>query len=60
MEKLTPHQRDLIACRYTPGRSLTQFAETNGGTPGGLRISLMRIRSALKRCLEDQGLGGHA
>lgn len=59
MEKLDPKQRSLITCRYTPGRSLQKLADADGVSAGSLRISLMRIRSALKRCIETQGNPGH-
>lgn len=58
MEKLDPKQRSLITCRYTPGRSLQKLADADGVSAGSLRISLMRIRSALKRCIETQGKPG--
>jgi RNA polymerase sigma-70 factor (ECF subfamily) len=60
MEKLDPKQRSLITCRYTPGRSLQSLADADGVSAGSLRISLMRIRSALKRCIESQGVTGTA
>lgn len=60
MEKLDPKQRSLITCRYTPGRSLQKLAEADGVSAGSLRISLMRIRSALKRCIETHGEAGTA
>ena len=58
MAKLTSYQRNLITSRYTPGRSLREFAEQNGESPASLRSTLLRLRKALRKCIEQQGLGG--
>ncbi|MBK1884307.1 sigma-70 family RNA polymerase sigma factor [Luteolibacter pohnpeiensis] len=52
MSKLTGKERDLIEFRYTPGKSLQQYAEETGASASSLRISLMRIRRNLKLCVE--------
>ncbi len=58
--KLDTKQQDLIRHRYSSGCSLRKYAELIGQQPGALRISLMRLRKILKRCIEKQGIGGTA
>ncbi len=52
--KLTEKQREIVSYRYTPGLSLEQLAEKTRRSPGSLRISLLRIREALKLCIEKK------
>lgn len=52
-EKLNEKQRNLIEQRYTPGKSLETYATELGTSAGSLRITLHRIRQALKRCVES-------
>lgn len=52
LEKLTQNQREIVRHRYTSGLSIEQLSEQIGRTPGSLRIALMRIRDALKTCVE--------
>ncbi len=60
MEKLNTHQRNLITSRYTSGRSLREFAERNGESPASLRSALLRLRKALRKCIEQQTQGDFA
>ena len=53
LEKLSEKQRELIEQRYTPGKSLESHANTLGTSGGSLRVTLHRIRQALKRCVEE-------
>lgn len=50
--KLSENQRKLIQARYTPGRSVEQFAVDTGKGASGLRMALLRIREILKDCIE--------
>lgn len=51
---LKPTERKLITARYSPGMSLSGLAKSEGKSAGRLRIALMRLRVALRRCVEDQ------
>lgn len=53
MEKLSPKQRLLVEQRYTPGLTLESHAATLGTTAASLRVTLHRVRRALKRCVEQ-------
>ena len=53
MKKLSDKQRQVVDARYEPGESLQQHAEESGTTAGSLRISLYRIRSILRKCVEN-------
>ncbi len=53
MEKLSEKQRQIVNARYTPNKSLEQYAENTGATAGSLRISLYRIRAILRQCVEN-------
>jgi RNA polymerase sigma-70 factor (ECF subfamily) len=50
--KLTEHQRELIDFRYEPGHSLEAYAQQTGRKASALRVALMRIRAALRDCIE--------
>ena len=52
LKKLSETQRKLIQARYTPGRSIEQYAIDTGKKPSGLRMALLRIREILKDCIE--------
>ena len=56
LAKLSIHEQKVVRARYTPGLSLTQYAQETGSTPGAMRASLHRIRARLKDCL-DRTLG---
>lgn len=60
IRKLDHKQQELIRSRYTSGRSIAKLAEATGENAGALRIALMRIRQALKTCIEKQEVGGVA
>jgi RNA polymerase sigma-70 factor (ECF subfamily) len=53
LEKLSEKQRRLVAARYTPGHSLADHAAQIGTSAEVLRVTLHRIRLALKRCVEE-------
>jgi len=51
--KLTDEQRELLEIRYHSGRSLEQFAQQTGRKASVLRVALLRIRTALRQCIEQ-------
>lgn len=59
LEKLTKHQREIVSHRYTPGLTLEQLSNKTGRTPGSLRVALLRIREALKTCIESRLAAQH-
>ncbi|BCX48664.1 DNA-directed RNA polymerase sigma-70 factor [Haloferula helveola] len=60
LAKLGDKQRALIEHRYTPGKSLEAHAQTLGTTAGSLRVTLHRVRQALRRCVKETLAGGAA
>jgi len=60
MSKLTETQREMIEARYLPGHSLEMHARICGRTPSVLRVALMRIRIALRECIEKSLQGKYA
>lgn len=50
--KLTENQRELVDIRYEPGKSLESYAQQTGRKASALRVSLMRIRTVLRECIE--------
>ncbi len=51
-EKLSEDQRALIESRYQTGQSVEEHARRTGRNPSALRVALMRIRIALRECIE--------
>ena len=56
--KLSASDRELIQQRYGSGTSLKQYATQIGKEPGSLRITLHRIRAALRDCVNTSIFGG--
>lgn len=55
MEKLRQQDRELLLHRYSPDAgSLDDFAQRTGRSPGGLKVTLHRLRNALLNCIEKQ------
>ncbi|MCA9059074.1 MAG: sigma-70 family RNA polymerase sigma factor [Planctomycetaceae bacterium] len=52
MKKLRTQDRQLLLQRYSSRRPLIQFAEAVGRSPGGLKVTLHRLRSALLICMQ--------
>jgi RNA polymerase sigma-70 factor (ECF subfamily) len=50
--KLPENQRELVDLRYEPGHSLEAHARETGRKASALRVALMRIRGALRECIE--------
>lgn len=57
--KLSENQRDLIESRYQPGHTLEAHARSIGKNPSALRVALMRIRIALRECIEKSLAPNH-
>jgi len=58
--KLPPHSRRLLECRYTPGASVKNLAETDGRSTAALSQVLYRIRETLLTCIERALAAGGA
>lgn len=54
LEKLNDKQRKLLITRYTPGKSLKDYAAGINTTAEVLRVTLFRIRQSLRNCIENQ------
>lgn len=52
MTKLSDTQREIIEARYQPGQSLEIHARLSGRKPSALRVALLRIRTALRECIQ--------
>ena len=51
--KLTETQRELVDVRYEPGKSLEAYARETGRKASALRVALIRIRTTLRKCVEQ-------
>lgn len=58
MGKLRENDRELISHRYTAGKSLESLASLQSKSAGSLRVSLFRLRTTLKNCIEKQMMKG--
>lgn len=54
LDSLPPQSRDLVNDRYHLRRPLEQIARTRGTSEGGVKMLLLRVRQALKRCIEGR------
>jgi RNA polymerase sigma-70 factor (ECF subfamily) len=52
--RLSGSERELIEHRYFSGSSLDEFSAHCGRSVESLRVTLFRIRAALKRCITDE------
>lgn len=52
VERLTPRQRTILALRYDEGLAPAEIAERLGSKPGAIRVTLLRIREAIRDCLQ--------
>lgn len=52
--KLRDKDRELILHRYSSSGTLADYAEKNGRSVGGLKVTLHRLRNALSKCIEGQ------
>ena len=54
MTKLRDIDRDLLLSHYEVGESLAEFAERTQRSRNGLKVTLFRLRAALRRCIADR------
>ncbi|MEM9345943.1 MAG: sigma-70 family RNA polymerase sigma factor [Planctomycetota bacterium] len=54
IEKLQAKSRRALELRYEQDMKPAQIAEVIGSTPGSVRVTLTRIRSALSKCIETR------
>lgn len=54
IEQLGEDERQLIEHRYYSGLSLSDFSKRSGRPVESLRVTLFRIRAALKKCVESE------
>ncbi len=52
--RLRPADRDLVLGHYEEGRSLARCAELSGRSVNALKVTLFRLRAALRRCITDR------
>lgn len=52
--RLAPGERELIEHRYFTESSLDEFATLCGRSVESLRVTLFRIRAALRKCINDE------
>jgi RNA polymerase sigma-70 factor (ECF subfamily) len=61
LQALRPAEQSVIERFYFSGESLRSMAEADARSEGALKVSLHRIRAALRRCIESRtrpSLGG--
>jgi RNA polymerase sigma-70 factor, ECF subfamily len=56
MQNLQDKTRELLRRRYEQGRSVLQIAEELGRPVESVYVTLSRIRKALQKCIERQGV----
>jgi RNA polymerase sigma-70 factor (ECF subfamily) len=54
LKKLKPKDQELLKVRYHEDTSVAEHAENIGGSAKSLRVTLYRIRVALKTCVESR------
>lgn len=54
MAQLRPIDRDLLLSHYEIGESLSECAARIGRSPRGLKVTLFRLRAALRRCIQSK------
>ena len=50
--KLAGHAQDVVKLRYFEDRTAEQIAKTLGANSGSIRVTLQRIRTQLRECIE--------
>ncbi len=65
LQQLRPIDRDLLLSHYEVGETLAECAARTGRSAKGLKVTLFRIRAALRRCIHskleiDRTRHGHA
>ena len=54
LSELRPKDRELLVQRYWHRTRLQDFAVVSGRSVNALKVTLFRLRAALKRCIEDR------
>jgi RNA polymerase sigma-70 factor (ECF subfamily) len=54
LKQLKERDRALIATRYSRGCTLEEYSLADGRSPGSLRVILNRLRTVLRRCVEER------
>ncbi len=54
MEKLPAEQAELLEDKYARGRPLAEIAARLGTSLGALKVRLLRLREALRKCIDRQ------
>ncbi len=54
LETLGEKEQELLRVRYQDQKSLKDYASETGRSEGGLRVSLHRLRQAIRRCVESR------
>lgn len=57
---LPPHSAGLIAAYYADGRTSAEIARRTGKKESAIRMTLLRLRDALRTCVEQRRLGAEA
>lgn len=52
LEGLAPHSASLVQAYYMKGRTAGEIAREQGRTENGIWVAMLRIRQALRRCVE--------
>lgn len=60
LDRLRPQDRDLVLSHYEGGDTLADCARRTGRSAGGLKVTLFRLRAALRRCITDRLATGAA
>ena len=60
IQTLGKHQRRLLDMRYTQALSPANIASKLGKTPNAVSAALMRVRTALRKCIETRLAGAEA
>lgn len=54
LKKLLPAQRELLDAHYATGHSIREIAESSGKSASAIKMTLLRLREALSRCITSQ------
>lgn len=57
LEKLSPHDLDLVRTRYASARGLDEYARSLNRSAGTMKARLFKIRAALRRCVNSSLTG---
>jgi RNA polymerase sigma-70 factor (ECF subfamily) len=60
LERLPPGSAEVVARHYFEGQSLAEIARASGKKESAVRMTLLRVRQALRQCLEQAPREGTA